>query len=91
MKSDLTPCKKILYFDKIQRLLKVLLPIGLFVSMVGLLFTDTKEYIFLLVAFFIGIILNTCWKKFFISGKEVYLTPEEIEQAKKEMNDGNYK
>lgn len=91
MKSDLTPCKKILYFDKVQKKLMVLLPIGLFVSIIGLLFSNTLEYKYLLVAFLIGMILNVSWKKFFLSGKDVFLTEEEIKQAKKEIEQGNYK
>lgn len=83
MKSDLTPCKKVLYFDKIHSLLRILLSIGLFVSIVGLTFTDIYEYKYLLIAFAIGFIINSMWKTFFISAEDAFLTEKEIKKAKK--------
>lgn len=82
MKSDFTQCRKILYFDKIHALLKKLLATGLFISVLGLVFTNVYEYKYLLVAFAIGYLINLTWKTFFISGADAFLTERELKKLR---------
>lgn len=82
MKSDFTQCRKILYFDKIHMLLRNLLFIGLFVSIIGLVYTNIYEYKYFLLAFAIGLAINFMWKGFFISEEDAFLTEKEIKKVK---------
>lgn len=66
MRSDFSNCKKYLYFEEVQKKLHLLLSIGIFIATYGLIFTDIKEYIYLLAIFLIGFISNIGWKVFFI-------------------------
>lgn len=78
MKSDLTPCKKILYIDKIQGKLNVLSILLLFVSIVCVIFYTKNVYLWTgtsILSILIQLI-NRFKKKFFLSDQDVFATKQ---------------